>query len=179
MLKTEKLAIKLTWFDGIHPGNHRSEYWIEVFIEAGENIRDEFIVTKRCTRRRKLIGVGAHLGVVVRHRQVILLCCSQCNSRVHRSCPRLRSVEVAEETPDFRRSRAPSDMQHGLSGQRRKEIPEDSLVPDNPIRVRRVWLFDGFTVDDDINSLLRRLFSAGDEIFKLCCSKGRHYLSTP
>jgi hypothetical protein len=40
-------------------------------------------------------------------------------------------------------------------------------------------LFDGFTVDDDINSLLWRLFSAGDEIFKLCCPKGRHYLSTP
>jgi hypothetical protein len=63
-------------------------------------------------------------------------------------------------------------MLQGLAGECGEEIPEDSLVPGNPCRVRQIATLDRLVVDNHSWFLLRLRISAGEKIVELCGMDG-------
>jgi hypothetical protein len=117
VFKTQKLSVQLTRGDRINSGHHGGENRIGIFIETGQEISDQFIIAQRCARRRKFISKVAHLGVVIRDCELVLLGGGEGDTRVDDTCSSLRGVEVGQHTPLVCHSRTPRHMHQGLPGE--------------------------------------------------------------
>jgi hypothetical protein len=67
-------------------------------------------------------------------------------------------------------------MYEGLTSQRRKQVPEDSLVPGHPCRVVWIVLLDRLFGDDPSNLLVRLGIDAGEKVVELCGANCRQDL---
>jgi hypothetical protein len=72
--------------------NNVGEDQIIFFIEADEKVRDQLIVMKRRTGCGEIICILCHLGIVISNREFILFSTCKSNSRIYRSCMRLRGI---------------------------------------------------------------------------------------
>jgi hypothetical protein len=88
VFKAQKLGIQPTESNGINTGHHGREHQIKIFVEASQEVGEEFIIVERVVRGRELIIKVTHLGVVIADRQLILLGRGEGDARVHhaRSC---------------------------------------------------------------------------------------------
>jgi hypothetical protein len=86
LLEAEQLCIQVTGRDGVEPSNHGSEHRIILFIKADKKVCDQLVITKRRSRRGKVICILSHLGVLISNWEVILLLSSKGNSRIDESC---------------------------------------------------------------------------------------------
>jgi hypothetical protein len=88
--ETQQLSVEVAGGDGVDLSDNSSKDQIIVLLQTCVNICDEFVVTKRDARRCELICIMHHLSIVIRDRELILLCSSKGNARVHGSCTQLQ-----------------------------------------------------------------------------------------
>jgi hypothetical protein len=90
LLKAQELSIEIAGGDRVDPSDNSSKNRIVILLQSCKNIGNDFVITKQGAIHCKLIGVMGHLGIVISNGELILLVSSKGNSRVHRSCTRLR-----------------------------------------------------------------------------------------
>jgi hypothetical protein len=92
---------------------------------------------------------------------------------------RLCGVERHQGAPDISSCLACGDMQEGLPGERREEIPKNGLISDNPLHISRIGLLHFLAFDRHRDNFRRLCFMAGQKIFQLRSMNCRQNMCLP